>query len=334
MNNDNSISVPVHRLDGLARKQWWQTAYLFCVRKKEPVHPNQNHSIRAVICTLTIMPIYVFMAYQKVTTPAEIAYLAAMFSFAFLSLIALISPCVWHHIHHVLEVKPSDLELQFTSPGLKRRVPWHEIDKFFLAGSTELGFHEYAVVCKNGEVFYLSKDLTDSDHMFNFIQKRLPPHVVSSTPAQIIPDGQFDTQWVAAGAILLAGAFAAVKLVIGMFQTSSAETIEHLLIYGLIYGLMIIISIVIMYLHRTRFVQILQLSNEALFLRTRSGSTSIPWEQITAIQKLPGHILIKSKTNMPYIMMASQREPRIVELISRTDRKLTPIGEERKLLEK
>ncbi|MBX9839324.1 MAG: hypothetical protein K2X69_13545, partial [Silvanigrellaceae bacterium] len=54
-----------------------------------------------------------------------------------------------------------------------RQIRWLDIEDFFPTGNYDLGYNEYVINCKNGEQFFLSKDLTESDKLFELVGKKL-----------------------------------------------------------------------------------------------------------------------------------------------------------------
>jgi hypothetical protein len=114
-----------------------------------------------------------------------------------------------------------------------------------------------------------------------------------------------------------------------LIRTGSAESANNLITYGF----MSVLPLIFLFLRRTRVAQIIRCEATGLFVLTRAGSQSIPWEQVTEIKQRFGHVIIKSRNSGPLIMMASKKEPLIIELLSHGE-KLPLIDEKRKVLDK
>jgi hypothetical protein len=93
-------------------------------------------------------------------------------------------------------VAANDIGLELRSPFLHRNIGWLEISDFFPAGTLES--QEFVLLCRNGEEFYLSNELTESSALFDLINNRIAKPEVTYESNYRLPDSLFDSCRVAA----------------------------------------------------------------------------------------------------------------------------------------
>ncbi len=307
-----ATATPVYRLEGKARKQWWQIGNGWGLRR-EKIHNNQNHSLRMTLHPLLVFPFFLMFhssSWQGIPFNDQILFWASAVTFA-LALKAVFLSCFRRHQHHILEVRVNDAYLELKSPGLNRQIRWHDIEHFFLNGNTDVGWVEYALICRNGEVYYLSKDLTNSEQLIAYIEKRLPSSAVSHEQNYGVHDGFFDMPVCAALAIVMA----ICSMITGTFASST--TIFEAAPGFAFWLLLLCLPLGFCWFYVAKVPQLIRSDESGLLVLTRSDRQFIPWDQISGIKSFGRWITLKSPSRWFLVPIMAKTDPITLELIKR-----------------
>lgn len=300
----------VHRLEGKALEQWWQIPGLFA--RKRGSGGNQNLAISVLFLLLLQIPLFVLV---KIASPGFTlsASQRVLFSFTgigWISAFALFVSCVHRQLFHVLEVRASEEVLEFRSLFFKRQVRWLDMVDFFLTGNVDTGYAEYVLDCKNGEQFFLSKDLTESSKLFDLIARRAPSPTAFYELNYSLGDGALDMPIVAAFAVL----FGLLSGFVNWMLNAVHPGIDQVVIHVIFPVLLSTLTLAFWWLHVSKVPQLMRAGRSALYIRTRSQGKVIRWDQITNITRIGWWLLVRSRVGW-FVMVAPSKEPMIAKLL-------------------
>lgn len=300
--NDNyapaPLRTPVHRLQGKALKQWWQMS---SPRKADTYNP----ALQMLASFLISTPLCVAMLYERWPISARTG-LTLLALTVWLGIFLVFLFVARRHLYHVLAVQTSEEGLEFKSLLFKRKVRWADIVDFFSAGDGEIAKNKYVLETRSGEEFLLSKELTDSNKLFELIRQRMPRIAEPYHQNFRRLDGLVDASIAMNSAIILAFACPLLKALFCGVQPGFSDwltAIAGVLIASLIWSF-----------HASKVTETIRASNNGLFLRTRSGGQVIPREQITNIRQL-GDVFILSSRRGWFILFPDKKEPVTAKLI-------------------
>lgn len=303
----NSLPVPartsVHRLQGKDLRKWWQDPLAV---RKDDVYANVG--IQQLLVTLLTVPILAIASYYRFASwtmiaPGLVLWLAVLF---------LLLSFFRRHRYHVLQVTASESGLDLKSPFLERTIHWSEIADFFPAGTMDP--KEFVLQCRNGEEFFLLKDLTNSADLFGLIITRMAkPEVVYDLNYRL-PDGYRDLGRSAAFVTLGVGVWTVAQALLnpnhlGVMDPANLLSLMFLVVF---YAL----ALAWCWINLTKAPQLIRAGRAGLCIQTDGKRQVIMWEQITQIRYVANWIVVRSRYGW-FVMMASKAEPMAEKLLER-----------------
>lgn len=290
-----------HRLSNEARKQWWQRAHIWAIRLKPNNYTNQ--CLMAQLLFLIQLPVmmlmWIFSAHAL--DPAIIKMLLLTLSVWFAAL-AVFAWTFSHHLRKIMVARVSNEMLELQSLSYKRKLHWLNIEAVFPVRNSDLGQDEYVLVCRNGELFFLGRELSNCEELIQSIKKHLPPEEDHYETNYCVPYGHFDTSMISVFAIMVAVTFGPLKWLI--FDTHH-RMLELLLTFSpvIIVGL---IAWAFLWYHYNRVPQIVRIGKNNVYLKTRSSAYTVPLDQITT-GKFGRMLTLKSRAGK-FLIYTSTKE--------------------------
>lgn len=282
MSNTTPTKTSVYRLTGKDLLQWWQVPTTFW---RTPVKFKQNVAIKHVLQFLIILPLYAaFAVFQNHAAAAMLPLVAALF----LSGIAMLLYCTRHHLRHVVEVNTAEEGLLLKSPWMTKQVSWLDIERFDVANDSDGTVDEYILTCKNGEQFFLAKELTDSAQLFEVIALKAPSAQQSCAVNYCIDDGEYDMPlvccWVMFAAVTMGPARALI------YNINPSDTLNSVITFIVC----VVLIAAFAWLHLSELAQVVRFSKTGLYLQTRTHRAIVPLQQIKSITQIGWWIIIKT----------------------------------------
>lgn len=303
--NPPTTGRSVHKLERGAFWQWWQMSQAFSLRPKRTNDPFKNDALRASLVFLLSCPIHLaFLVHTAL--PAAVAEhrefalfkLWAMTVLVWLSQLWLFCLAGRRQLRIAQEVITTEDGLEVRSPFFKRKIHWSEINDVFRVGNKEAGYDMFEVDCNNGEWILLSEKLSDCESLISLIEKKLPRNKRPAYEFNYrISDGLFDAANLATWAIFIAIAF-------GPVNAGRLPTLPE-------FAMITVLSIVALanrWMWAHKIPQLVRVGQSEIYLRTRSQSQLIAWDQVKAIKKLGSLHIIKTRTKW-FVVLLSKNEP-------------------------
>lgn len=214
------------------------------------------------------------------------------------------------HRHHVISVEVRETGLILRAPFLERHVRWLDISDFFPTSTAHP--NEFLLQCKNGEEFFLSKDLSDSQTLFALIHQNIEPPATSFELNYRLPDGLIDMTKLAACAV----AVAVIYLAPSMFHP--IDSVNNLL--SLIFIVATIgFATVWCWLGLAKTPQLIRVGRMGVYMGTGKNAQTIPWDHVSEIRKLGGWLVIRTAGTWS-IVPAEKQEPVVQELLQQQEK--------------
>ncbi len=283
--------ISVHQLRDRALRQWWQ------ISRPRPDDQYMNVGIRASVPFLACLPLGSILLYY--IGGAKALTTICLCSLAWLGMFVLFLSHARRQLYNVLQVQVSEEGLEFRSLFFTRKIRWLDIVDFFPAGNTEVVQNEFALDCRSGEQFLLSKDLTDSAKLFDLINLRIPrPTVSYELTAQVRP--RFSRKTIVTISIFII----VYEIVITIFP------VVNLAILILLLGF----SPFLFWLLATKMPYLMRSGRSGIYIRTPYQCKVIPWDQITNITQIGLWLLVKSHLGW-FLVFADKKEPMTEKLL-------------------
>ncbi len=292
----------VHHLRGKALRQWWQ------ISSGKVREMSRNDQLRQYVVFLVCMPFFAVGSYYvggpKVMTAIWLSVLV------WLGIFVLLLSSVRRHLYRVLEVRVSEDGLELRSLFFTRKIRWLEIVDFFSTGNLETGHNDFALECSTGEQFFLSKDLTDSNQLFATISRCMSRPGIAYDITYDIGDGLIDGAIGASFAVMVALLFGPSRWLLTTSHPGINDVVTNLVIPVLLTGL----PLFCWWLHVTKVPRLVRAGTSGLYIKTRSGTRVIGWDQITSIKRIIGWMVIRSRSGW-FVMYAPKKEPMTEKLL-------------------
>ncbi|MBK9144031.1 MAG: hypothetical protein IPM23_16150 [Candidatus Melainabacteria bacterium] len=310
----------VHRLDGKGKRLWWQMP-TFGGPKPKKADLRQNGALKVLPLFLLQMPIVLFIFYKAglddFSSPGGLFILVSILV-AVVSCLFLFISIARRHRFNVHEVRILDDGMELLAPGLRRRIKWVDIAEFFPAGSDPPGYDMYALCLKNGDRYFLWKELSDCEKLVETINKSAAGASGSYKANFGIADSYFDTAIIASWAVLIA---VGTNLAHAIFVPEKAQ--ETAQIFNLVaLSLLVIPAVAHWWIVANRVPQLVRAGEHGTFIRTRNRSFIVDWNQVTGIKRIAVFTILKTRTGW-FAMMSGKEDPITLELIYRKDKLLT-----------
>ncbi len=301
-----AVSGPsVHKLERDAFWQWWQLSQSFKLIPKRTKDPFRNDGLRTsviflITCPLQLALMLILAIPEALATHKELAILklAVMTVLVWLIMLRLFLLSGRRHLRIVQEAIATEDGLELKSPFFKKKIQWFEINDVFPVGNIETGEDWFEVDCNNGECFFLSNKLSESNRLIALIESKLTRTKRPSFELNYrLPDGLFDSINMAAYAVLIAVAFACIN-------STKLPTLPEA-------SMMLLFSagiLAVRWLHVHKIPQLVRLGQSEVFFRTRSQSQLIAMDQVKQIKKLGFLLIVKTRANW-FVLFLSKQEP-------------------------
>lgn len=193
---------------------------------------------------------------------------------------------------------------------MTREIRWLDIADFFPAGTVDP--KEFVLQCKNGDEFYLSKDLADYAILFELVTRRMDPPEIAYDLNYRPPDAYFDTCETAAFVSLAVGlwTFGQWLFAPGHLGVNDLENMVALIVLILFYGL----SSAWCWLNLRKFPRLIRAGGLGLCIRMGTRNNIVSWDRITEIRKIGGWLIVDSRAGW-FVMLASKTEPMTEKLL-------------------
>ncbi|MGD9680620.1 MAG: hypothetical protein AB7W16_05485 [Candidatus Obscuribacterales bacterium] len=315
----SSIAL-VHRLDKGGKRLWWQMPTLGGPKPRK-ADLRQNGALKALPLFLLQLPFALFFYYKAglndFSSPGGIFILASSLVAAVSALILLVS-IARRHRYNVHEVRILDDGMELLAPGLCQRIKWIDIAEFFPAGADPPGYDMYALCLKNGDRYFLWKELSDCDKLVETITRNAPGASGSYKVNFGLADSYFDMAIIASWAVLIAGG---INIAQALFVSGKAQDSAQLLsLAGL--ALLALPVIAHWWLIANKVPQLVRAGEQGLFIRTRNRSFSVDWNQVTGIKRIAMFTIVKTRTGW-FAMMSGKEDPITLEVNERKEKLLT-----------
>jgi membrane protein YqaA with SNARE-associated domain len=294
-----SSDATVHRLQGRSLQVWWHN----------PLILKKNDRTNPLMCVwlqqLAVIP-FIPLFYPAVSQNPERLFGIAAY---WLGCFALLLVAFRKHRYNVLQVQTSKTGLLLQSPFLIRTLSWSEISDFFAAGTVDS--KDYVLQCKNGDRFFLSKELTDDDTLVEVIERNLTRKGPVYEHNYWIPDGNRD-----------AARFCLVVVTVGVVLFAGAIFTHHMLIktagdfVGMaIMGALCLFGAAFGWLMGFKMPQQIRINQSGLCVGTGSRVTQLQWNEIREIRQLGGWLVIVRLENSWFPVFTAKREPVSAKLL-------------------
>ncbi len=295
----------MHKLERNAFWQWWQLSQAFKLIPKRTQDPFRNDALRASLIFLLTCPLQLALMLslalpEALATHREFAILklAVMTVFVWLIMLRLFLLAGRRHVRIIQEVIATEDGLELKSPFFKKKIQWFEINDVFPVSNIEAGEDLFEIDCNNGECFFLSKNLSESNRLIALVESKLTRTKRPSFELNYrLPDAFFDSANMATYAIIIAVAF-------GCINSTKPPTLPE----ALMMLLFSVGSLAVRWLYVHKIPQLVRLGQSEIFLRTRSQSQLIAMEQVQQIKKLGFLLIIKTRANW-FVLFLSKKEP-------------------------
>ncbi len=274
----------IHKLEGKVFWLWWQYG-----ASHKKITGVTNLTIAHFSMYLVTLPIVLVSSIivKKGFDPSFILWGVL----GWLSIFLILSLMMKRHRRHIMEVRASEFYLELRSPLLKTQLPWTDIEDFF-----DIEHGEFLLECKNGEEYFLSTELTDSNTLFNLINSKRTRSALSFEFSSRLPDGLIDGGIGASFAVLLALVFA--------LRTGGD------LITVLVIGSIAAITSWVWWFQVSRITQLVRIGSAGVLVRTRTSTKFMPWNQVTEMKRLgnTSYFVLRSRSEW-FLLIASKGEP-------------------------
>ena len=291
-----------HRLSKEAQKQWWQRSHIWAIKLKPNNYTNQ--CLMAQLLFLVQLPVmmlvWIFSVHAMDLALIKMLLLTLSVWFAALSVFA------WtfsHHLRKIMVALISNDGLELRSLAYKRKLRWLEIDAVFPVKNSDLGQDEYVIVCKNGELFFLGRELSECETLIQIIKSHLAKGVDTYETSFCVPYGIFDTPMIAVFAIMVAVTFGPLKW---LFFSTHLKVIE-LLITFLPVLLIGFVAYAFVWYHYNRIPQIVRIGKNSIYLKTRNSAFTLPLD-LVSVSRFGPLLTLKTKEGR-FSIYASAKEP-------------------------
>lgn len=284
-----------HQLSDSARKQWWQLSHLWSIRLKPNNYTNQ--SLMALVLFLFQLPVMMIVLLFSMPEANTALYkLILLTGGVWVAALLIFAWAFSHHLRKIMVARTSDEGLELESLSYKRKIRWLDISAVFPVQDISLAQDEYVVVCKNGELFFLGRELSDFKSLIQKIEKHVPAPNDTYQTNSCVPYGHFDIPMIAVFAIMLAVSFGQLKCLL----FAPHFKIVELLVAFLPAFIVAIIAYAFLWYHINRIPQIVRIGKNSVYLKTRTNSYTIPKDQISlgkfgrllTLKTRPGKFLI------------------------------------------
>lgn len=310
-----SSKLSTHRLEGRALKRWWQVDGFFSIAQKKPMEDKfSNGAIRSQLMFFMLLPFATALyCYVNINTPSAmtprlllLAVVAAVFFIHFVL-------TARRHLNRIVEVQVSEIGLDLKSPFLKRSIRWDQIRDFY---KNQDG--DYMLDTTSGDEFILSNELTNSDQLFDFINRRAPK-----------PSTKFSFNYHARSDLVDSASMACFAVIVACstyFFASYASIDERIQAYAIAAG-GILLSAIWWRLQLTRVACLTRVGDQSFYIRTRTGSREIRWEELTNVKQRGVLFYVKARSTGWFVILADKEGPVSAPLIEfQQNRKLLKQG--------
>lgn len=291
-----SMNGVTHKLEGKPWKQWWQIADIFKLRQT-PLDQDryQNANLRAQLTFLLSLPFFIAFQLHIAPQSSKLALLAgavgvAMGIFLYLTF--------KQHCRYALSARRDDNGLFVQSPICKRRIPWHEMRESYINqnGDCEL-------ILNDGVEVILSKDLTDSQTLFEEISKRSPNFEDGSSYNYRLHCALIDGASMACFAIIVACLFP-VFTWLCYPERNPKSAIEMLKFSAVVVPL----ALAYWRWNLVKFAEVVRIGDNECSIRTRKQALRFTWSDLKAVKRLGGFILLQTRKGT-FMLLANKKEP-------------------------
>ncbi|SRR5579885_766822 len=296
----------VHRLQGKPLRRWWQVGDLFALKRKSIKEDKyQNPSIRAQLLFLLQLPFGMALMSHIAGPSPTTTKMLILAGVAGVAVFTQLAYAFKQHCKILTEVEETGDGIVLKAPFFTRRIHWSELNDFYSVDNDD-----YLLETTSGEDYVLSGDLTDSAGLF----ERLRQHVPKSTDVYScnfrVPIGFIDSATMASFAVILASVFPFLTWLFVRPPLSQETIVTQVAIAVLLVPL----SVAAWRIHLNKTAEIFRIGDTSCMVRTRTGRQRFAVDQITAVKKILGYTLVKSRIGW-FFLIADKSEPARAKLL-------------------
>ncbi len=239
--------------------------------------------MQQILAPLLSTPIIVYCSYCKYgVAPPLLPFIAFWFA-----LVAMLLLFFRKHRYRIVSVTASEAGLELRSPFLLKNVRWLDIEDFFPTSTIDPW--EFVLQCRDGNEFFLSRDLTDSATLFASIERRRPCASETYELNTRIPDGFFD---------LCKLALASSGLCLGWLVYQCLQSGIHvggnMLANLAVMGPICALAAAWCWMHLRKTPQLIRVGPSSIHIRIGNQRQNIKWDQVTGIRNFAGLLIVNT----------------------------------------